>query len=130
MENFNKVFQKDGSLKLLSSQDIRRAKEDRSRLAGETGSYIIYKFPGKGIEVKVDYFVADSSKKVAVSVSKDLNKFFDINPEKEVSIFGINDYGFFDAVTLRGRNIPDDAKYAKIVLEEGVQISRIELRSN
>lgn len=130
MESFNKVFQKDGSLRLLSSQDIRRAKEDRSRLAGEAGSYIVYKFPGKGIEVKVDYFVADSNKKIAISVSKDLNSFFNINPEKEVFIFGKNDYGFFDAVTLRTTKVPDDAKFVKIVLEEGVQISRIELRSN
>jgi mannan endo-1,4-beta-mannosidase len=32
MENFDKIFQKDGSLKLLTMQDLRRAKEDRSRL--------------------------------------------------------------------------------------------------
>ena len=48
MENFDKVFQKDGSLKLLTTEDIRRAKEDRSRLAGGAGSYIIYKLDGKG----------------------------------------------------------------------------------
>ena len=129
MENFDNVFQKDGPLRLLTTEDIRRAKEDRSRLAGGSGSYIIYKLDGKGVEVDVDYFVADSAKSIEVSVSKDLNAFSDIATKKEIYIFGKNDYDFFDAVRLRGTNIPDDAKYVKISLEDGIQISRIELRS-
>lgn len=129
MENFNKIFQKDGELKLLTTEDIRRAKEDRSRLAGSAGSYIIYQLSGKGSEITVDYFVADSTKTIGVSVSKDLNKFSDIATKKELTIFGKNDYEFFDAVTLRGTNIPDDSKYLKISLDNGIQISRIEIRS-
>ncbi len=129
MENFDNVFQKDGPLRLLTTEDIRRAKEDRSRLAGGSGSYIIYKLDGKGVEVDVDYFVADSAKSIEVSVSKDLNAFSDIATKKEIYIFGKNDYDFFDAVRLRGTDIPDDAKYVKISLEDGIQISRIELRS-
>ena len=129
MENFNKIFQKDGELKLLTTEDIRRAKEDRSRLAGSAGSYIIYQLSGKGSEITVDYFVADSTKTIGVSVSKDLNKFSDIATKKELTIFGKNDYEFFDAVTLRGTDIPDDSKYLKISLDNGIQISRIEIRS-
>jgi hypothetical protein len=129
MENFNKIFQKDGELKLLTTEDIRRAKEDRSRLAGSAGSYIIYQLSGKGSEITVDYFVADSTKTIAVSVSKDLNRFSDITTKKELTIFGKNDYEFFDAVTLRGTDIPDDSKYLKISLDNGIQISRIEIRS-
>lgn len=45
MENFDKIFQKDGVLRLLTYQDLRRAKEDRSRLVGTDGSYIITKSP-------------------------------------------------------------------------------------
>jgi hypothetical protein len=129
MENFDKIFQKDGSLRLLTTEDIRRAKEDRSRLAGSAGSYIIYKLSGKGSEIAVDYFAADSTKTIGISISKDLNKFSDITTKKELYIFGKNDYEFFDAVTLRGSNIPDDSKYLKISLDNGVQISRIEIRS-
>ena len=70
MENFDKIFQKDGRLKLLTTEDIRRAKEDRSRLAGDAGSYIIYKLSGKGVDITVDYFVADSAKTIGVSVFK------------------------------------------------------------
>ena len=130
MENFDKIFQKDGRLKLLTTEDIRRAKEDRSRLAGDAGSYIIYKLSGKRVDITVDYFIADSAKTIGVSVSKDLNEFSDITTKKEIYIFGKNDYEFFDAVRLKAINIPDDSKYVKISLEDGVQISRIELRSH
>jgi len=130
MENFDKIFQKDGRLKLLTTEDIRRAKEDRSRLAGGAGSYIIYKLNGKGVDITVDYFVADSTKTIGVSVSNNLNGFSDITAKKEIYVFGKNDYEFFDAVRLKAIGIPDDAKYVKITLEDGVQISRIELRSH
>ncbi len=40
--------------------------------------------------------------------------------------FWKNDYEFFDAVRLKAINIPDDSKYVKISLEDGVQISRID----
>jgi hypothetical protein len=101
----------------------------KTELAGSAGSYIIYQLSGKGSEITVDYFVADSTKTIGVSVSKDLNKFSDIATKKELTIFGKNDYEFFDAVTLRGTNIPDDSKYLKISLDNGIQISRIEIRS-
>lgn len=130
MENFDRVFQKDGALKLLTTQDIRRAKEDRSRLAGDPGSYIVYKLPGKGMGITVDYFVADSTKKITVSTSEDLNTFTEIATEKSVYAFGKNDYGFFDAVTLKGTAISDKSKYMKISLEDGVQISRVEVRTH
>jgi hypothetical protein len=129
MENFDRVFQKDGALKLLTTQDIRRAKEDRSRLSGDAGSYIVYKLPGRGMGITVDYFVADSTKKITVSTSEDLNKFTEIATEKSVYEFGKNDYGFFDAVTLKGTAISDKSKYIKISLEDGVQISRVEVRT-
>ncbi|HTY11427.1 MAG TPA: cellulase family glycosylhydrolase [Bacteroidota bacterium] len=129
MENFDKVFQKDGALKLLTLEDIRRAKEDRSRLAGNNGSYIIYTLEGKAASVLVDYFVADTTKKVEVLASKDLETFADLATRKEVFLYGQNDYGYFDAVTLAGTEFPDGTKYIKIMLEEGVQISRIEIRS-
>ncbi len=129
LENFDKVFQKDGALRLLTVQDIRRAKEDRSRLAGGAGSYIVYKLEGTGVEVDVDFFTADTMKSVGISASKDLNKFSEIGSTKKINVFGTNDYYFFDAVELKATDIPSDARYVKISLEEGVQIGRIELRS-
>ena len=50
MENFDKMFQKDGQLRLLTTEDIRRAKEDRSRLAG--GAEVILSTSSAEKEVK------------------------------------------------------------------------------
>jgi hypothetical protein len=128
MENFDKIFQKDGTLKLLTTQDLRKAKEDRSRLAGDAGSYIIYKIHGVGQSIKIEYLVTDPSKKILVSVSKDPGNFTMIQMDKKVYSFGKNDYGFFDAVSTTA-DIPAGSSFVKISLEEGVQIGRIELRS-
>jgi mannan endo-1,4-beta-mannosidase len=128
MENFDKIFQKDGNLKLLTTQDLRKAKEDRSRLAGDAGSYIIYKIRGAGQSIKVDYLVTDPSKKIVVSVSKDPGSFTMLDTDKKVYSFGKNDYGFYDAVSVTA-DIPAGSSFIKVSLEEGVQIGRIELRS-
>jgi hypothetical protein len=129
MENFEKIFQKDGNLRVLTTQDLRKAKEDRSRLAGDAGSYIVYKIPSVGQNIRVDYLVTDPSKKILVSASKDLAGFTVLDVEKKVYSFGKNDYGFFDAVSVTA-GIPTGASFVKISLEEGVQIGRIELRSH
>ncbi len=128
LETFDKIFQKDGTLKLLTTQDLRKAKEDRSRLAGDAGSYIVYKIRGIGQSIKIDYLVTDSSKKVLVSASNDLATFSRLGTDKQVYSFGKNDYGFFDAVSVTA-DIPAGSIYVRVSLEEGVQISRIELRS-
>ena len=129
MEDLNRVFQKDGALRLLTTEDIRRAKEDRSRLAGDSGSYIIYKLSSKGIGIKIDYFITDSTRKISVAASNNLGTFSPIVSRQELFSFGKNDYGYFDAVTLTSSTIPDDAKYIRIALSPGVQLSRVELRT-
>ena len=129
MEDLNRVFQKDGALRLLTTEDIRRAKEDRSRLAGDSGSYIIYKLSSKGIGIKIDYFITDSTRKISVAASNNLGTFSPIVSRQELFSFGKNDYGYFDAVTLTSSTIPDDAKYIRIAMSPGVQLSRVELRT-
>ncbi len=128
LENFDKIFQKDGALKLLTTQDLRKAKEDRSRLAGESGSYIMYKMHGIGQSIRIDYLVRDPTKKILVSVAKDPGNFTMLDMEKKVYSYGKNDYGFFDAVSVTA-DIPAGSSLIKVSLEEGVQIGRIELRS-
>ena len=88
----------------------------------------MYKIRGVGQSIKIDYLVTDPSKKILVSVSNDLGSFTMLDVEKKVYSFGKNDYGFFDAVSVTA-NTPAGSSFVKISLEEGVQISRIELRS-
>jgi mannan endo-1,4-beta-mannosidase len=126
MENFNNVFQKDGSLELLTSQDIRRAKEDRSRLTGSAGSYIVYKVPPSTYEATVSVLSADSSREVRLLTSADALKFSESTPQKEIFSVIKNDYGFFHAITFRLTDVPQGTAYVKIVLDGNVQIGRVE----
>lgn len=128
MENFDKVFQKDGELQLLTYQDIRRAKEDRSRLIGQAGSYIIYKSPMNITEVKVDFFLSDEDGDIKIAAGNDINNLSEVIPEKQIFKFGKNDYNFFDAVRYTSINLPENSRFIKITLNDGVQISRVEIK--
>lgn len=134
MENFDKVFQKDGELKLLTYQDIRRAKEDRSRLTGEEGSYIIYKAPMNISEIKIDFFLSKENGDIKIAAGSNLDSLTEIIPNKQIFSFGKNDYQFFDAVTYSSNiyddaeGIPKDTRFVKIILNDGVQISRVEIK--
>jgi mannan endo-1,4-beta-mannosidase len=127
MESFDKVFQKDGELRLLTFQDIRRAKEDRSRLTGKKGSYVIYKVPSAALSVKVDAFRRDGESNVSIAADSDLTTFYDLPTDAEVFRFGPNDYRFFDAVSYTCDKIPVGTKFIKILLNEGIQIARVEI---
>jgi hypothetical protein len=127
MESFDKVFQKDGDLSLLTFQDIRRAKEDRSRLTGEEGSYVIYKVPGTALALRVDAFRVKEGSNVNIAVDSSLTSFKDLPTKTEVFRFGANDYGFFDAVSYVCSGIPPWARFIRISLNEGIQIGRVEI---
>ena len=129
MENFDFIYQKDGALRLLTTEDLRRAKEDRSRLAGDEGSYVVYKLSGRGEEITVDYFVSDTARHATISTSSDLGGFAPLPATKRVFSFGSNEYGYFTSVALDGTAIPEKAQFVKIDLEPGIQISRIEIRT-
>jgi len=130
MADFNKVFQKDGDLQLLTYQDIRQAKEDRTRLAGKKNSYIIYKTPSQIDEIKIDVFFSKDTSKIEIFSSTDLNSFQPVEANKTSYASGKNDYGFFNPVSFTSNNLPAGSKYLKVVLSEGAQISRIEIKYN
>ena len=127
MENFDEVFQKEGELKLLVSEDIRKAKEDRSRLTGNSGSYIIYQIPGNAVKIQVDYFVSKTDSTISLLKGSSVADLSEFTPGKEVFSFAKNDYGFFDAVRLTDDIQSEGTKFLKVELNDGVQISRIEI---
>jgi len=127
MENFEEVFQKEGELKLLVSEDIRKAKEDRSRLTGSNGSYVIYQIPGNALKIQVDYFVSKPDSGISLLKGSSMADLEEFTPGKEVFSFAKNDYGFFDAVRLTDNISNEGTKFLKVKLNDGVQISRIEI---
>jgi hypothetical protein len=127
MESFDRVYQKDGALELLTSQGVRLAKEDRSRLAGPAGSYVIYKAPGRLTSIRVDAFRAPKGAAVRCAVDTAPGSFSDVRTRDTAYVFGKNDYGFYDAVTSTADSLPGTASLVKISLGEGIQIGRVEI---
>jgi len=127
MENFDRVFQKEGELRLLTYQDIRKAKEDRSRLAGEGESYIVYKVPGDILSVAVDAFLPESGAGVQILASSDGLEYAGADADKNVHVFGRNDYGFFDAGRYTVTALRPGTRFVKLLLEGPVQLSRVEI---
>ena len=126
LENFDRVFQKDGVLQLLTYQDIRRAKEDRSRLTGTEGSYIVYKVPATTAAFQVDALAADADQDLLLLTSTDGQTFVKASAAKEIFSFNSNDYRFFHAIKFLLMSLPPGTSYVKVVLDGEIQIGRIE----
>jgi hypothetical protein len=127
MDSFARVFQKEGDLTLLTFQDIRKAKEDRSRLIGTTGSYIMYKVQGDARSITIDALCTMDSSTVSIAADSALGAMKDVPLKIRRYRFGRNDYGFYDAVSFTSDQLPFGTRFVKILLREGVQICRVEI---
>ena len=127
MEDFGGIYQKDGPLQLLTYQDIRRAKEERSRLTGNPGSYVIYKVPVSTDSVTVDCYTSDVNTDFRIATSIDGQSFLESQPIKEVFSFGKNDYRFYHAIRFHVIRIPPGTSYVKLILDGLAQIGRTEI---
>ena len=127
MGSFDNVFQKDGDLQLLQLEHIRQAKEDRTRMAGDNGSYIMYKLDAPVHAVRVDAFRSTES---SVTVSADTSSAALQGLTLTTDVFRSipNDYGFFEAISWSSDRIPARARYVKISFGEGIELARVEIR--
>ena len=126
LEDLNKVFKQEGELQLLTFEDLRKAKEDRSRLTGKEGSAIIYRLPEVTKAMQIDFFQAKDSAVIQALAGENLDSLIELKTEQKVFSFGNKKYGFFPAVRFSSDTLPLGIKFLKIILNEGIQISRIE----
>ncbi|MFA7419667.1 MAG: hypothetical protein WCZ90_08265 [Melioribacteraceae bacterium] len=126
-ENLDRVIEKSGELQLLTMENIRKAKEDRSRLTGKSESFISYKLPNGSSEIKVEGFLAANESDIKVFISEDGTDYSELNLEKQVFEFSKNEYGFYPAARYTAKIDNENAKFVKIVLLGDVQLSRTEI---
>lgn len=127
MENFDFVFQKEGKLKLLVTEDLRKAKEDRSRLTGNDSSYVIYKSPSDLLRIVVDAFITKNSSGVELYSGANLDSMKVLSHRTTTFSFPKNDYDFFDAVRFDFDKFDTGERFFKVILQNDIQISRIEI---
>jgi hypothetical protein len=121
------VYLKDGELRLLTHQDIRKAREDRSRLTGGDGCTIVYKIPGEPRSVRIEALRTTDGSSVRCQGGVSADKFQPIATDSTTFKFGQNDYGFFDGVVYTMGYVPPDVRFLRLTLSGGVQIGRVEI---
>ena len=127
LENDKKMFKKEGEFEFLTFKQIVNAKEDRNRLTGKRGNYLVYKVPGVIKSAKVDFFLTGELGEVQLFTDDNSENFSPLAVKKDIYIPEKNAYGYFTAVSNTSSEISDTARYIKLVLDDGVQIERIEI---
>jgi hypothetical protein len=116
---------------ILLSEDIRKAKEDKSRLTAKEGSYIIYKVPEVGTGLNIEFFEAVPGAKVQVMASSanitDPASFTELSVEKKSFAFASNEYGFYTATRYSTDKLPEGTKFVKIIFGDNVQLAHVDI---
>jgi hypothetical protein len=130
MENKSRFYSMSGELRMLPPADLPRARGDRSRLAGRTGDYIVYKIQGKIISLRVDLFITklDGNIEVQLLSGDSTNTFVPLPITRKIFEPLRNEYKFYSPATISSQEIPADHQYLKIVLAADIQVSRIEVK--
>ncbi|MCX6168225.1 MAG: cellulase family glycosylhydrolase [Ignavibacteriales bacterium] len=125
MENDNKIFLKDGEFEFITYKQIVQAKEDRNRLSGKRGNYIIYKIPGSINSVNVEFYMTGEEGNLELSCSDNNDNYSPIIMKKKIFIPEKNEYKFFTCARYTSGELPENYRYIKIVFGDAVQIGRV-----
>jgi hypothetical protein len=126
MAGFSKMYSHEGSLKLLAVEDVRKAKEDRNRIAGSGG--VIYSTREDIFEVRANVFLTSEGEGIEIYASADGNDYEKLPLQSEFFASGKNDYGFFIPVSYTAKEIKEGVRFIKIVLSKKTQLSRTEIK--
>jgi mannan endo-1,4-beta-mannosidase len=128
MENYGKIFKKDGNLGFLSGEEIVQAKEDRNRLKGKKGSFIIYRIPGEIKSFTVDLFLTSGTDGIELSASANDSIYNPVAASKEIFVPEKNEYKIFTAARIGCGELSGGYRFIKILFDEEAEICRIEAR--
>lgn len=121
------IYKMEGNLQFLSMENVRQAKEDRSRLTGEDNNSIVYKTNREIKKIQIDAFLPNENAKIEILIADKSQNFNAINADVTFFPFSENDYGFF--IPARYSNEPTDKKieFVKIVFTGKAELSRVEI---
>ena len=129
MGDTSRLFASSGNLTFPGPRDVARARQDRSRVSGKTGDYIVYRLPGAISCVQVDVFATtkDAENSMALLSGSSADALSPLPCVRQVFAPMKNDYGFYACVRLSVRDIPPDHRFVRILLADNCQVSRVEI---
>jgi hypothetical protein len=129
MEDTSRVYANSGNLKFPGRNDLARARQDRSRVSGGTGDYVVYRLPAAISSVQVDVFATtkDAENSMALLSGSSAGALSPLPCLRQVFAPMKNDYSFYACVRLTVRDIPPDHRFVRIALADNCQVSRVEI---
>jgi hypothetical protein len=126
LADFSRTSAHSGALR-LETHDSRKAKEDCTRAAGDTGDSLTYQLPA-GIEgFRVFVFFPKEVADLEFFVSTDGKTFQPIKSYRQDHPVGANDYGYWKSAIFHVENFNGNARFLKIGLTGETQIARVEI---
>ena len=127
LADFSEMHLRVGTLE-IQTRDCRKAKEDAHRLAGASGSAIVYRVPGPIQSCRLFAFFPKSVADFRFSSSRDGETYTPIPSESKPVLSGAGDYGYWAPVLIRCKPPIAAARCLKIEFPAEAQIGRIEIR--
>jgi mannan endo-1,4-beta-mannosidase len=125
--NDSRIFAKQGKLQLAENES-RKFKEDCHRLAGDSGSAVIYYAPGGIHAVRVFAFSPSDQPAIRISFSKDGRTFEPVESSVVRTVtYGEDAYGYWKAMLFSATPGSPDCGYMKIEFQVEAQLSRVEI---
>jgi hypothetical protein len=129
LDNGSKWYASSGEPAFVSPRDAARAREDRSRIQGKTGDWIVYRVPGEISGFSADCFAtkkdADTAMVFFSGGSADSLRALPV--VRQVFEPFRNEYGAYTAVRYTARAPVQGGRFVKIVLGADCQLARIEI---
>jgi len=125
----SKWYGKSGDPEFVPPIDASKAKEDRSRVRGKTGEFILYRVPGGITSVSVDLFTTAHDADTAMAFFRGGNpdSLTGLRLERQVFEPYRNEYDAYTAVRYSASGLPPEGTFLKITFAPNCQIGRIEI---
>jgi hypothetical protein len=129
MGDTSRFYASSGNLKFPGPGDVARARQDRSRVSGKTGDYIVYRLPAAISSVQIDFFATtkDAENNMALQSGSSAGAISPLPCVRQVFAPMKNDYSFYACIRLSVRDIPPDHRFIRIDLADNCQVSRVEI---
>ncbi len=129
MKDSSLWFSQEGELHFLTLQQVSRAKEDADRVAGSTGSSIIYRIGSAiaGAQVEVFATTHDSAIVMTISSGPSPDSFALRETRRAIYPNLPNEYRSYTPVVFTCTSFPAGDRFVKVTLADNSEIGRIEI---
>jgi len=127
MENFGTLYSFKGQAKIQTNK-TRDFKEDFHRLAGESGTEVIYYVPGKIKKSVIDIFAKEKVAAIEILTSNDGKNFEPVSAESENYFAGEADYHYWQPVQFKVDSFEGPYQFLKIKFKNSGQMARVEIQ--